>query len=75
MDGLVRSAVGDGATAVIGGRRGEGDGGFFYEPTVVADASQDMDIVQREIFGPVVPLVNFDDLDEAIAGPTTPITG
>jgi lactaldehyde dehydrogenase/glycolaldehyde dehydrogenase len=67
VDGLVRSAVGDGATAVIGGRRGEGEGGFFYEPTVVADARQDMEIVQREIFGPVIPLVTFDDIDEGIA--------
>jgi lactaldehyde dehydrogenase/glycolaldehyde dehydrogenase len=67
VDGLVKSAIGDGATAVIGGRRGEGNGGFYYEPTVVADVDQDMDIVRREIFGPVVPLVKFDDLDEAIA--------
>jgi lactaldehyde dehydrogenase/glycolaldehyde dehydrogenase len=63
---LVRRAVDAGATAVIGGRRGGSDAGFFYEPTVIADASQDMEIVQREIFGPVVPLVTFEDLDQAI---------
>ncbi len=67
VDGLVKSAIGAGATAVVGGSRGEGDGGFFYEPTVVADASQEMDIVRNEIFGPVVPLVKFGDLDEAIS--------
>lgn len=67
VDGLVQGAVQDGATAVIGGRRGEGEGGYFYEPTVVTGARQDMDIVQREIFGPVVPLVTFGDLDEGIA--------
>lgn len=67
VEGLVRGAVEEGATAVIGGHRGEGDGGFFYEPTVVADARQGMDIVEREIFGPVVPLVSFGDLEEGIA--------
>ncbi len=67
VEGLVRGAVDEGATAVIGGRRGDGDGGFFYEPTVLAGAHQDMDIVQREIFGPVVPLVSFGDLEEGIA--------
>lgn len=67
VEELVSSAVSSGATAVTGGRRGEDQGGFFYEPTVIADARQEMDIVQREIFGPVVPLVTFGDLDEAIA--------
>jgi lactaldehyde dehydrogenase/glycolaldehyde dehydrogenase len=67
VEELVGSAIADGASAVVGGSRGEGEGGYFYEPTVIADARQDMDIVQREIFGPVVPVVTFDDLDEGLA--------
>jgi aminobutyraldehyde dehydrogenase len=48
-----------------GGRSGAG-GGFFYEPTVIAGARQADEIVQREVFGPVVSITPFSDVDEAI---------
>ncbi|MEP9370566.1 gamma-aminobutyraldehyde dehydrogenase [Mesorhizobium sp. KR1-2] len=48
-----------------GGRPGEG-GGFFYQPTVVAGALQEDEIVQREVFGPVVSVTRFSDVDEAV---------
>ena len=67
VDGLVRSAVAAGATVVTGGRRAPVEGGYYYEPTVLAGCTQDMQIVRREIFGPVIPVIRFDDLDEAIA--------
>ena len=67
VDGLVSGAVEAGASVVTGGRRGEGEGGYFYEPTVLAECRQDMEIIRREIFGPVVPIVSFEDLDQAIA--------
>ncbi len=41
--------------------------GFFYEPTVVAGARQADEIVQREVFGPVVSITRFDDADQAVA--------
>ncbi|MCA8494944.1 gamma-aminobutyraldehyde dehydrogenase [Burkholderia arboris] len=41
--------------------------GFFYEPTVVAGARQADEIVQREVFGPVVSVTRFDDADQAVA--------
>ena len=66
VDGLVSSAVKAGASLVTGGRRGEGEGGYFYEPTVLAGCRQEMEIIRREIFGPVIPIVAFEDLDEAI---------
>ena len=66
VDALVRGAEAAGATVVTGGKRGVGDGGYFYEPTVIADCRQGMEIVRREIFGPVIPIVTFHDLDEAI---------
>ena len=67
VDALVKGAVGAGATLLTGGKRGAGEGGYYYEPTVLADCRQDMEIVRREVFGPVIPIVKFDDLDEAIA--------
>jgi lactaldehyde dehydrogenase/glycolaldehyde dehydrogenase len=66
VDKLVQSAVASGATVVTGGRRAGNQKGFFYEPTVVTGAKQEMDIVRREVFGPVVPVVEFEDLDQAI---------
>jgi aminobutyraldehyde dehydrogenase len=49
-----------------GGRRAAGKG-FFYEPTVVAGARQEDEIVRREVFGPVVSVTRFTDPDEAVA--------
>jgi len=51
---------------VTGGRPGTG-GGFFYEPTVVANARQEDEIVRREVFGPVVSVTRFNDTEQAIA--------
>lgn len=51
---------------VTGGRPGAG-AGFFYEPTVIAGALQGDEIVQREVFGPVVSVTRFSDVDEAVA--------
>jgi len=48
-----------------GGRERAG-GGFFYEPTVLAGARQDDEIVQREVFGPVVSVTPFSDTEQAI---------
>jgi len=67
VEALVGSAVAAGATVQTGGRRGVGEGGYFYEPTVITGVKQEMDIIRKEVFGPVVPVVSFDDLDEAIA--------
>jgi aminobutyraldehyde dehydrogenase len=49
-----------------GGRPAPGPG-FFYEPTVVAGARQEDEIVRREVFGPVVSVTRFSDPDEAVA--------
>jgi len=65
IDQLVSSAVDGGAATVIGGSPIEGPG-YFYEPTVLAGVSADADIVHHEIFGPVAPIVPFDDLDAMI---------
>ena len=66
VDSLVRGAVAAGASVVTGGRRADNAGGYYYEPTVLSGCRQDMEIIRREIFGPVAPVVTFDDLDQAI---------
>jgi aminobutyraldehyde dehydrogenase len=48
-----------------GGNAGSG-GGFFFEPTVIANARQSDEIVQREVFGPVVSVTRFKDADDAV---------
>ena len=51
---------------VTTGGKARGGAGFFYEPTVVAGARQTDEIVQREVFGPVVSVTRFKDADQAI---------
>ncbi|MBI5105446.1 MAG: gamma-aminobutyraldehyde dehydrogenase [Solirubrobacterales bacterium] len=55
------------AEVVTGGREPDGLNGFFLEPTVVANLQQDDEMVQKEIFGPVITVQRFSDEDEAIA--------
>jgi betaine-aldehyde dehydrogenase len=56
----------DHAEVTTGGHR-QGDRGFYVEPTVVAGLRQDDEMIQREIFGPVITVQRFTDEDEAIA--------
>ena len=55
-----------GATVLTGGGT-NGDRGFFVKPTVIADVGQEDEIVQREVFGPVVTVQRFADDDQSIA--------
>ena len=64
---LVDSAVKKGATITTGGKRASREDGFYYEPSVLINVKQDMEIIQEEIFGPVLPIMTFETLDEAIA--------
>ncbi len=69
VEGFVRRAASAGAEIVLGGKRPaakELQKGFFFEPTIVAGARQDSEIVQREVFGPVVVVLPFKDEAEAI---------
>jgi succinate-semialdehyde dehydrogenase/glutarate-semialdehyde dehydrogenase len=63
---LVGDAVGKGAEALVGGTAGTGPG-YFYPPTVLASVPADATLLREEIFGPVAPIVAFDDEAEAIA--------
>jgi phenylacetaldehyde dehydrogenase len=61
----VEAGLASGATALSGGHR-YGEQGYFLEPTVLADVKQDMQVVQEEIFGPVVVALPFKELDEIL---------
>ena len=61
----VKDAVDKGARVVAGGQRHE-LGGTFYEPTILADVTQDMKVAREETFGPVAPLFRFKDDEEVI---------
>jgi lactaldehyde dehydrogenase/glycolaldehyde dehydrogenase len=65
--GMVERAVSDGATLLTGGQHRELGGGHYFEPTVLAGAGQSSEIMQTEIFGPVIPIHVVDDVEEAIA--------
>ena len=62
----VDAARRDGAEIVSGGRQ-VGDIGHFFEPTVVAGVDTSMSVMREEIFGPVLGVMSFSDVDEAIA--------
>ena len=69
VERLVDQARSEGAEVVLGGKRPEGDRfrrGFWYEPTVLTNVRNDMEIIQKEVFGPVLPVMPFDDFEEAI---------
>jgi len=64
--GFVERAAGSGGKVLTGGERIDGPG-FYYKPTVVADVDQRSEIVQNEVFGPVVSVQRFSDEDRAVA--------
>ncbi|MDX6744789.1 aminobutyraldehyde dehydrogenase [Actinocorallia sp. A-T 12471] len=65
VDGFVSRAVAAGAQALTGGSRVDGPG-FYYRPTLLVGAAQDSEIVQGEVFGPVLVVLPFDDEDHAV---------
>ncbi len=62
----VARAVEEGGRVVLGGKRA-GREGFYFEPTIITGVRQEMEIMREEIFGPVLPVMTFKTLEEAIA--------
>lgn len=62
----VTRAVEEGGRVVLGGKRA-GREGFYFEPTIITGVRQEMEIMREEIFGPVLPVMTFKTLEEAIA--------
>jgi succinate-semialdehyde dehydrogenase / glutarate-semialdehyde dehydrogenase len=69
IEAQVEDARSHGASVLVGGRRPDGDGlsnGHFYLPTLIENAPLDARVVKEEVFGPVLPVFRFADLDQAI---------
>ncbi|TLD71557.1 NAD-dependent succinate-semialdehyde dehydrogenase [Phragmitibacter flavus] len=66
VESLLADATSKGATIAVGGRR-HAKGGTFFEPTLLTEATSDMQLAQDEIFGPVAPLFRFQNEAEVIA--------
>ncbi|EKO3910613.1 NAD-dependent succinate-semialdehyde dehydrogenase [Vibrio fluvialis] len=62
--GYINTAVEQGASIALGGKSA---GGLFVEPTVLTNVTQEMDIVQTELFGPVAPIVRFSHDEELVS--------
>jgi succinate-semialdehyde dehydrogenase/glutarate-semialdehyde dehydrogenase len=65
VDALVRGAVAGGARVLVGGVRPD-RAGYYYEPTVLVDVQPRSPILAQEIFGPIAPVVRFDDEVEVV---------
>jgi aminobutyraldehyde dehydrogenase len=65
--GFVDRAAKEKHISIAAGGKSPGGKGFFFEPTVVAGAKQNDEIVRKEVFGPVVSVTRFDDVDQAVA--------
>ena len=66
VDGFVQRAKALSHIEVVTGGEAGGGGGFHYQPTVIAGARQDDEIVRKEVFGPVVSVTRFTEVDEAV---------
>jgi lactaldehyde dehydrogenase/glycolaldehyde dehydrogenase len=69
VESMVEEAVRQGVSVALGGGRPEGEEferGYWFEPTVLTGATNDMDIVQNEVFGPVLPIQAFDDFEDVV---------
>ena len=65
---MVEFAKKEGAEVLVGGDRPDKfDKGYFYNPTLLTNVKQDSQIIQEEVFGPVLPVMKFNTLEEAIA--------
>ncbi len=62
---LVQSAQSSGAQVICGGKAVDGPG-YYMEPTILSEASNDMDVCRKEIFGPVLPVIRYTDADNEI---------
>jgi aminobutyraldehyde dehydrogenase len=67
VGGFVERAAGLKHVDVVTGGKPAAGSGFYYEPTVVAGARQEDEIVRREVFGPVLSVTPFDDVEQAVA--------
>lgn len=66
LESQVQDAIQKGANVFCGGKRLELDNGNYYLPTILTNISKNMKVYNEEVFGPVIPIIKFKTLDEAI---------
>lgn len=68
VDGFVTRAQAEGATIAAGGEKLEtATGGYFYAPTILSDVTRDMEVAREEVFGPVLSVIAYQTVDEAMS--------
>lgn len=68
LEKMVATSVNGGAEVVAGGKRpAQHERGYFYQPTVITGINTDMPVYREELFGPVMPVIPFGDVDEAVS--------
>ena len=67
LEEQVADALAKGAKVITGAQRPKHLQGAYYEPTILTNITQDMRVWKEEVFGPVLPIVSFDSLEQAIA--------
>ncbi|HRF88961.1 MAG TPA: aldehyde dehydrogenase family protein, partial [Pseudomonadales bacterium] len=75
MEAHVEDAKKRGAKILAGGRRNPDLQGLYYEATVMVDVQEDFDVMAQETFGPILPIVKFNTIDEAIEKANNSIYG
>jgi aldehyde dehydrogenase (NAD+) len=68
IESLIEKGIAEGAKVAVGGsgRPAGKDKGYYVQPTVLRDVTNDMTVAREEIFGPVLVVIPYDDLDEAV---------
>jgi len=66
VEGFIRSGIEEGATLAVGGGRPAMNKGWYVNPTIFSGVTNDMRIAREEIFGPVISLIAYDTIEEAV---------
>lgn len=66
MEAHVKDAIDRGAKILAGGRRNPDLPGLYYEATIMVDVQEDFDVMTQETFGPILPIIKFNSIDEAV---------
>lgn len=66
LEEQVKDAIEKGAKVICGGKRLEDNNGNYYLPTILTNITKDMKVYTEEVFGPVIPIIEFDTIEQAI---------
>lgn len=66
VESQVEDALAKGAKVLVGGKRDGAEKGMYYPPTVLTDVTMNMKLMTEETFGPLLPIIPYDDVEEAI---------